>query len=206
MNIYTYLSFLVLVITIVYSPGPMTLFLMSNGMQRKFKEAWPILLGANHAYLISIIIFAAGLSGLLQKNIWILKLVQIIGIIYLLYLSYVQWKKAPFNNSQQVSLEVNKNNNSLYLKGAFIALSNPKAILLFSVVFPEFISGAGNRLLQIIILGMTFLILQFSSGCVYLFFGHRMNNAIEKPKYQIMINKVSSLVLVIVAGFLLYKL
>ena len=67
-------------------------------------------------------------------------------------------------------------------------------------------SGNTNRLLQIIILGLTFLILQFSSGCVYLFFGGRMSNAIENPAYQRWINKISSLVLVIIAGYLLYKL
>lgn len=40
MDIFNLLSFITIIIPIVYSPEPMTLFLMSNGMQNKFKETW----------------------------------------------------------------------------------------------------------------------------------------------------------------------
>jgi len=164
------------------------------------------LIGANHAYLLSIILFSVGLASLLQKNIWILKLVQIVGIIFLLYLAYMQWRKKPLVNSVKILVGGYRNWCSLYLKGALIAFSNPKTILLFSIVFPQFVSGEGGGFSQIIILGLTFLMFQFSSGCVYFLFGRRMRGAIEKPGFQNMINKISAAILVVVAGFLLYRL
>lgn len=206
MTIYNFLSFLAVIIPIVYSPGPMTMFLMANGMQNKFTETWPVLFGANNAYLLSIIIFSMGLDSILRQNVWILNSVQIIGIMYLLYLAYVQWGKKSVINSNQNSFEVLTSKSSLYYKGAFVALTNPKAILLFSLVLPQFANEEGNFYLQICVLGMTFLILQFSSGCIYLFFGRWMSLFIEKPHHQALINRVSSLILILISGFLLYRL
>lgn len=186
----------------VYSPGPMTMFIMANGMKMQYRNIWPILIGANNAYLISIIVFTTGLTQLLQQNMFILKTVRIGGIIYLLYLAYAQWNK-KFGLIPTV-FEISKN-SSLYAKGALIAFSNPKTIILFGLIFPQFIVEGEYRLLQIAILGLTFLVLQFSSSCVYAYFGQRIKNLVEKPFYQHLINKISAIVLVFVAGFLLVR-
>ncbi|MEO8400317.1 MAG: LysE family translocator [Gammaproteobacteria bacterium] len=200
-----YLSFFILVLAIVYSPGSMTMFMMANGMKMQYRNVWPILIGANNAYLISIVIFTFGLTELLQHHKLILKAIQVSGIIYLLYLAYAQWNKKAIAGQCPAALEVAKD-SSLYAKGALVAFSNPKTIVLFSVIFPQFIVEGEYRLLQIAILGITFLFLQFSSGWVYAFFGRRIKYLVEKPFYLNLINKISATVLVVVAGFLLVKL
>lgn len=206
MTLSNYLSFFILVFTMVYSPGYMTMFMMANGMKMQYRNIWPILIGANNAYLISIIVFTVGLTQILQQNVLILKTVQIGGIIYLLYLAYTLWnKKTVQGGLAAASLEVS-NNSSLYTKGAFIALSNPKTIILFGIVFPQFIVEGDQRLFQIAIFGATFLVLQFSSGCVYAYFGRRIKDLVDKPSYQRLINKLSAFVLIIVAMFLFVKL
>jgi threonine/homoserine/homoserine lactone efflux protein len=179
--------------------------MMANGMKMQYRNIWPILIGANNAYLISIIVFTVGLTQVLQQNVFILKMVQIGGIIYLLYLAYTQWNKKAISEATLVPLEISKN-TSLYAKGALIALSNPKTIILFGVIFPQFIKEGEHRLLQVAIFGITFLALQFSSGCVYAYLGRRLKDLVEKPLYQNWMNKLSAVVLVCVAGFLLLKM
>src|SRR3990167_7852404 len=191
MTISNYLSFFILVFTIVYSPGPMTMFMMANGMKMQYRNIWPILIGANNAYLISIIVFTVGLTQILQQNMFILKTVQVAGIIYLLYLAYAQWNKKAVAGLTSEPLKIS-NGSSLYTKGALIALSNPKTIILFGVIFPQFIVQGEHRLLQTVVFGVTFLALQFSSGCVYAYFGRRIKDLVEKPSYQILMNKVSA--------------
>ena len=205
MTISNYLSFFILVFTIVYSPGPMTMFMMANGMKMQYRNIWPILIGANNAYLISIIVFTVGLTQILQKNMLVLKTVQVAGIIYLLYQAYAQWNKKSVAGLTPEPLKIS-NGSSLYTKGALIALSNPKTIILFGVVFPQFIVQGEHRLLQTVVFGVTFLALQFSSGCVYAYFGRRIKGLVGKPSYQNLMNKVSAVVLIVVAGFLLVKL
>lgn len=173
--------------------------MMANGVNMQHQRIWPILIGANNAYLISIFIFTLGLTQLLQQNALILKVVQEIGIIYLLYLAYAQWNKKIVQAS---TLKISKK-SSLYVKGALIALSNPKTITLFGLIFPQFITDENHRLLQVVILGVTFLVLQFSSGYFYAYFGGHVKNLLEKSLYQNLINKVSSVILVAISVFLL---
>lgn len=203
MSLSSYISFFILVFAIVYSPGPMTMFMMANGIKMQYRNIFPILIGANNAYLLSILVFTVGLTQLLQQHTLIMKSIQIGGIIYLVYLAWCQWytKKIPSG-----TLEVRENPGSLYVKGALIALSNPKTILLFGVIFPQFVIEDETRLMQILILGITFLILQFSSGCIYAYFGKRIKTLMEKPEYQGLINKIAALALLMVAGFLLARI
>ena len=182
----------------------MTMFMMANGMKMQYRNIWPILIGANNAYLIYIIVFTLGFSQVLQQNIVVLKTVQIIGIIYLLYLAYLQLNKKIVHGLTSTVVEISKN-SSLYTKGALIAFSNPKTIILFGLIFPRFIAEGEHRGLQIVLLGLTFLVLQFSSGCIYAYFGQRIKSLVESPFYQHLVNKISALVLVYVAGFLLVK-
>lgn len=200
-----YIAYLFLVTTVVYSPGPMTLFLMAKGMGSHFRQIWPVLIGASNAYLLSIIVFSLGLASLLQENKVILKTVQIAGIIYLIYLAYTQFKKKPLAKTSEIKIK-NPSTLGLYAKGALVALSNPKAILLFSIVFPEFTTEESSYNYQIIILGVTFLILQFSSGLFYAYFGSRIKNVLVKPSNQNIMNRISAAVLLLVAALLIYKL
>jgi threonine/homoserine/homoserine lactone efflux protein len=164
-----------------------------------------MLLGANHAYLLAIIIFSLGLAELLQQHMQLFKTVQLFGIIYLLYLSLTQWRKKTLATVDEVSQEDHKK-MSLYARGALVALSNPKTLLLFTIVFPQFAARGEGYYWQIGILGATFLVLQFSSGCFYALLGSRIKNIIHRPGCQLLINKLSALVLLIVAIFLIVRL
>lgn len=188
----------------VYSPGPMTLFIMANGIKMQYRQIYPVLIGANHAYLLSIIIFSFGLAGLLRSNELLLKSIQILGIIYLLFLSFKQWTK-KINVTSELNFDKETKKSALYTKGVLIALSNPKTILLFSVIFPQFVTADHNYYVQIAILGSTFLALQFSSGCFYAYFGQAIKKYLDKPKHNRLINQISAIVLLLVAAFLMTK-
>lgn len=206
MSLSSYASYFLLVLALVYSPGPMTLFLMANGMRAGIRQLYPILLGANHAYLLAIIIFSLGLAELLQQHMIAFKTMQLLGIVYLLYLSLTQWRKKDLSGAGEEMKQIEYKKMSLYARGALVALSNPKAILIFTIVFPQFATRGDDYYWQIGILGITFLVLQFSSGCFYALLGSKIKNVIQRPNCQLLINKISALVLLIVAIFLMVKM
>jgi len=85
MELSTYLTFLLFVFFVAFTPGVMTLFMLANGINYGFRQLGTILLGANNAYLLAIIVFSLGLDALLQQNVWVLRIVQMGGIAYLFY-------------------------------------------------------------------------------------------------------------------------
>jgi len=206
MSLSSYLPFMLLVLVITYSPGVMTLFMLANGMTASFRQLGMILLGANNAYLLAIVVFSLGLDSLLQQNMWLLQVIQIIGIIYLFFLAYKQWNKKISAEPLKIIFNQSTSYFKLYISGALVGLSNPTAIFLFALIFPQFIVRGENEILQLVILSVTFLLLQFSSGSCYALCGRMIQHLLVNPSHQKRINYVCALVYVLTAAFLIYKL
>ncbi len=68
MTIGSYISFLVITITVTYSPGPMTIFLMNNGIQHGLKKTLPAPFGASSAYFFSVVVYVFGVTHFLKKH------------------------------------------------------------------------------------------------------------------------------------------
>ena len=193
----SFLYFLLFCATMTFSPGPMTLLLLSLGLKDGLRSSIPAQIGASVSYLISILIFAVGFSELIKGNLAITQTIQFVGVAYILYLAYKQWTSSgvSINNADKV-----EGARSLFGKGLLTGFSNPKTIIMFSAVFPQF-AGAGEHssAADIAILGLTFLLLQFASGCLYCYFGQRIKHVLENPKRRVLLQRVTAVLLLGVA-------
>ena len=194
----SFLYFLLLCTTLAFSPGPMTLLLLSLGLKDGLRRSLPAQFGASVSYLVSILIFAVGFSELIKDYPLITRIIQVVGVAYILYLAYKQW------TSSGVTIKTNdatpENARSLFGKGLLTGLSTPKAIILFSAVFPQFAAiGQGSAAADIAILGLTFLLLQFASGCLYCYFGQRIKHVLENPKRRVLLQRITAVLLLGVA-------
>ncbi|MDY4300944.1 LysE family translocator [Pseudomonas salmasensis] len=193
----SFLYFLLFCATMTFSPGPMTLLLLSLGLKDGLRSSIPAQVGASVSYLISILIFAVGFSELIKGNLAITQAIQFVGVAYILYLAYKQWTSSgvSINNAGTVD-----GARSLFGKGLLTGFSNPKTIIMFSAVFPQF-AGAGEHssAADIAILGLTFLLLQFASGCLYCYFGQRIKHVLENPKRRVLLQRITAVLLLGVA-------
>lgn len=184
----------------VFSPGPMTMLLMGIGIEHGFKKTMPAQLGASSAYGISLLIFAVGLTALLQQHTLILKMIQYVGVCYILYLAYKQWQKS----TKITAIIINKSNSTirsskLYWRGLITGISNPKTMVMFSTVIPQFIAKNTNKTFSIAILSLTFLFLQFLSGITYSYFGQGIKSFLQHKTYQKILYRGMSILLLLVA-------
>ena len=193
----SFVYFLLFCATLTFSPGPMTLLLLSLGLRDGLRRSLPAQLGASVSYLISILIFAVGFSELIKGNVAITQGIQLVGVAYILYLAYKQWTSSGVSLDKAGAVEGAR---SLFGKGLLTGFSNPKAIIMFSAVFPQF-AGAGEHssASDIAILGLTFLLLQFASGCLYCYFGQRIKHVLENPRRRVLLQRVTAVVLLGVA-------
>ena len=193
----SFLYFLLFCATMTFSPGPMTLLLLGLGLKDGLRSSIPAQIGASVSYLISILIFAVGFSELIKGNLAITQTLQLVGVAYILYLAYRQWTSSGVSIDRVGAVEGAR---SLFGKGLLTGFSNPKTIIMFSAVFPQF-AGAGEHTstVDIAILGLTFLTLQFTSGCLYCYFGQRIKHVLENPKRRVMLQRVTAVLLLGVA-------
>ena len=193
----SFLYFLLFCATMTFSPGPMTLLLLSLGLKDGLRSSLPAQFGASVSYLISILIFAVGFSALIKGNLAITQSIQIIGVVYILYLAYKQWTSSGVAMDKAAGVEGARR---LFGKGLLTGFSNPKTLIMFSAVFPQF-AGAGEHraAVDIAILGATFLVLQFASGCLYCYFGQRIKHVLENPQRRVLLQRITAVLLLGVA-------
>lgn len=207
MSFANYIYFLTFCIIMVFSPGPMVMLLMNIGVERGTKRTLPAQLGASTAYFISLVIFAVGLTSLLQTHGVILKIIQIIGVSYVLYLAYKQWKIAHLEpkNIENHKLNMNVSTFQLYNRGLITGLSNPKTIVMFSAVIPQFTNNPAPRVIDVTILSLTFLLLQFASGVTYSIFGQYVSSLLTNKIYHKRLYLTMSFLLFLVAIMIAIK-
>jgi threonine/homoserine/homoserine lactone efflux protein len=83
-----------------------------------------------------------GISTLFSFSAELFVVLKIVGACYLMYLGYKQWTspsaEVPMPSQLKASLTYEK--RQLFLQGLGVAVTNPKALLFFGALFPQFIS------------------------------------------------------------------
>lgn len=181
MNYFEYVLFIVSVVVLIATPGPVMILVASAGLKGGYKKALQTIFGTNFASLILIFISVLILKGFLSIDENYLKAIRVPGCLYIAYLGYSIIKEviqAPHPTAiQTVSAQ-----NGGFNKGFLVGISNPKDIIFFSAFFPQFISISPNINFSLSLLTVTWIILDFLTlSLVYLFF-RRLSQSSVYPK------------------------
>ncbi|OQS12348.1 hypothetical protein B0T36_25555 [Nocardia donostiensis] len=162
------LAFTVLVAVLVAVPGPAVVLTMKNALVRGRPAAVATACGVLVADLIWATASVAGLTALLAASDTAFALVRVAGALYLLYLAgkLIFSKGLPLT---QPSAEGSPRSGGLlrgFREGLLCDLSNPKTVLVFASVIPQFLSATSSPL-EGLLLGVIFAGLGFGSLLVY---------------------------------------
>ena len=142
-------------------PGPSMLLALTHGMQYGAKKTIASALGNVTITLIQASISIAGLGTILVASETFFHIIQYMGATYLIYMGI----SILFSTEKSVSKddwEQNAKFESLrkrYLQAALVTAGNPKAIIFFTAIFPQFIDPNTAYLFQsCILLGLCALI------------------------------------------------
>lgn len=121
-------------------PGPSTLIAFTHGAKFGWNKAIATASGNAAATTLQAIAASAGLGVVLAKSAMLFMLVKYLGAAYLVYMGIAMWR----GSSQNVGLEANASDEGgafwhLFRSGLLIAASNPKAIIFFTALFPQFL-------------------------------------------------------------------
>ena len=88
------------------------------------------------------------------------------GVSYLIFMGVTQFGK-HFDPSVAVMCRI-RTLRSLYWQGFMTSAANPKAVIFFAALFPQFVNTSARTDKQFVILGMTYLIID---GCFLMIYG-----------------------------------
>ncbi len=157
-----FLLFALTVIPLIFTPGPDMLFILSQVMGKDAKAGMMATVGVCLGYLVHSVLVALGIAAIIVSFPLLFETIRWLGIAYLLFLAF-SLIKSVFN-TQKLAIE-KKNTAKPIQKGFFTALLNPKGMLIYFAILPQFIDKTGNTVSQGLILSSIFIGLCFVVYC-----------------------------------------
>jgi len=83
-----------------------------------------------------------------------------------------------------------------------VGASNPKALLFFGALFPQFMDPAASQASQFLVLGGTFVVFELFWLSVYTLTASRARAWLEQPRRARLFNRATGAVFLLAAGLL----
>ena len=144
---------------ISFTPGAGAIFTMSNSLNSGFRRSIWGILGQQVALVIHIVIVALGVGVLVSNSPLIFNIIRYAGAAYLVYLGIRQFLHKPDLDKESVEEKKNEPALSMFQRGIWVNLLNPKAIVFFLAFMPQFIRPNEPLLQQYVVLTATVIVI-----------------------------------------------
>jgi homoserine/homoserine lactone efflux protein len=135
MSVQTLLLFVAMELVYSFTPGPAVLLVSAYGFRKGFGAAFAAVLGIETGNTIYLLISAAGLGALLATSALAFEAVKWAGAAYLVILgSWTIWRAG--NNAPE---EKPRALDHPYVQALLTQLGNPKTVLFFGALLPQFL-------------------------------------------------------------------
>lgn len=183
------------------SPGPVMLACMIDAGRYGFSKSLYTMLGASVGNLVLMLLSALGLGLLVEQAEWIFHTIKWIGAAYLVYLG-IQLVRSPPLSMDEESRSIRS--HQLFSKALLVAVTNPKGLIYFGALFPQFIDIQRSMPPQFALLTVIFLAMDFVWMSVYALGGRSIMRWLKAPEHQRWFNWISGGALILAGGALAF--
>ncbi|MGO2541120.1 MAG: LysE family transporter, partial [Specibacter sp.] len=141
------------------TPGAGAINTMSNALTAGFRRSFWGILGQQLALVLHVVIVAAGVGIIVSSSPFLFLLIRYVGAAYLVYLGIRKLlAKAETDDGGDAPAAVEPG-FSMFRRGLWVNLLNPKAIVFFLAFMPQFIRPADPLLPQYVVLTATVVVI-----------------------------------------------
>jgi homoserine/homoserine lactone efflux protein len=191
-----WLLFVITEVVLSLTPGPAVLYVLSQAIRRgPAKSVWASwgILSANAAYFV---LSATSLGAVIVASYKLFFLIKWLGAAYLVYLGIGSF----LGKSSVMSLpEAGADSRSgvrILRDGFFLQGANPKALLFFTAILPQFIDTRHNITFQILVLGISSILVEFAILFTYGQLAGRVLATARSPRFEKVTNRIAGSLLI----------
>ena len=167
------ITYILTVLALMSTPGPSHLLMLSNSAANGFRRSLATAAGDLTANMLQMLAAGLGLSALIMAAPKAFIAIKTAGVLYLVWLG-VQMIRKSFKPRPENIPAPRTSLKALYLQGFITSATNPKAVVFFAALFPQFISGGSPFWPQFIALSAAYLIIDGTFLSVYGFAASRL--------------------------------
>jgi homoserine/homoserine lactone efflux protein len=146
-------------VLVSFTPGAGAINTMSNSLTSGFRRSIWGILGQQAALVIHVLIVALGVGVLVASSPVAFNVIRYAGAAYLVYLGIRQFLSKPDLDQEQAAALRNEHGWSMFRRGLWVNLLNPKAIVFFLAFMPQFIRPEQPLLPQYAVLTSTVVVI-----------------------------------------------
>ena len=159
---------------LIVAPGPSALLCVSHAVVHGARRTLATIVGGLLASMTLMALSALGLGAVIAASDTLFMTIKWAGAAYLVYLGISAWRSASAAGTPQVlategadadaepSARPGVSRWALLRKGYMVGIGNPKDLLFFSALFPQFMNPSAPIAGQLLILASTWCVLDAS--------------------------------------------
>jgi homoserine/homoserine lactone efflux protein len=146
-------------VLISFTPGAGAINTMSNSLNSGFRRSIWGILGQQAALIVHILIVALGVGVLVTSSPVAFNVIRYAGAAYLVYLGIRQFLQKPDLDQEKAAALRDEPALSMFRRGLWVNLLNPKAVVFFLAFMPQFIRAEQPLLPQYLVLSATVVLI-----------------------------------------------
>jgi len=171
-------------VVILAIPGPTVLLVLSYSITHGRPATLPLAAGVTLGDTVAITLSLIGLGTLLASSAFWFTIIKWLGGMYLIYLGVKSFRQARKTLADAPAAASVSTPRKLFGIAFIVTALNPKSIVFFIALLPQFISHAHPVTTQLWILGATFVTLAAIGAVAYSLFASSIRRFLQSPRAQ----------------------
>jgi threonine/homoserine/homoserine lactone efflux protein len=161
MSLELYLGYVLACLVVAIVPGPIVTLIVANSVAHGPRAGLLNLAGAQLGNALVVSIVVVGLASILATMSWWFEWLRLAGAAYLVWIGWKLLRSSGIAELKSVP------RGGFVLQGFLVLLSNPKALLFFGAFIPQFVDPRGDYVVQVVLLGATFMVVAAMTDGAY---------------------------------------
>ena len=159
MSLHVWSLYVGAVLALMSTPGPSQLLMLTNSAAHGFRRALATVCGDLTANILQMLAAGLGLAALVAASGSALTVIKWLGVCYLIWLGLRMIAKARPGRHGDHEKPRPASLKTLWMQGFLTSAANPKAVVFFAALFPQFITAQSPFWPQFLILSATYVTL-----------------------------------------------
>ena len=193
MTLQSWLIYVTLVTVATATPGPAVLFIMTNATLHGWRKAIFAALGNITGLFCLGILAVTGLGTIIKTSEMGFNAIRYAGAAYLAYLGLklMLQRSSRFDGMKSELISNHVSSIKIGLQAFGVAMSNPKAIVFLTALFPQFVDIDQALVPQFSMLIALLMVFSFSFLMFYAVIAHHARTWLSKPNRINIVNRTS---------------
>ncbi|WP_064604402.1 homoserine/homoserine lactone efflux protein [Photobacterium sp. J15] len=176
--------------TVIYSfiPGSGTVNSINNGMVYGLRKSVISILGLQIGLAFYIVLIGMGVGAIVSQSAVAFTTIKWLGVVYLIWLGIQKCKEQTFSETEIKPIETSE--WKLFRNAIVVNLTNPKTVIFFAALLPQFLDPAGSHKVQITLMGVTTIMVDTTVMLLYAVLASRLSKFIRSPRIVRKLNRI----------------